>query len=204
MSQTISRASQRVSAYASSRLGGRADAAQQKLMSQNATPVLVRPERSIGGLYPDVVVEEQHTDELEITEHPVEQGAAIHDHAYKKPMTVSIRAGVTDAKAGGGEKPSVEFYDKLLELQAKREPFDIITGKRKYSNMLVKSLSVLTGADTENCLMFTAECQEVIIVSTQVTAVPPRARHANPAKTGATEDKGQKQARKSMLKSGLG
>jgi hypothetical protein len=178
---------------------------QPKLMSQNATPVMVRPQRSLGGLYADVTIEEKHTDELEITEHPVEQGAAVHDHAYKKPEIVTIRAGVTDAKQSGGERPSQEFYDKLLDLQAKREPFDIVTGKRKYTNMLIKSLSAYSDPDNENCLIFTAECQEVIIVTTQVTSVPPRAKQANPAKTGATEDKGQVQAqRTSMLQSGFG
>lgn len=163
-------------------------------LSQSRTSVMVRPRRSLGGLYPDVVVEETHADELEITEHPVEQGAAIHDHAYKKPMTVSIRGGVSDSSPGRGENPSQEFYQQLVDLQAKREPFDIITGKRKYENMLIKSLSAVTAPDTENCLMFTAECQEVIIVHTQVAAVPPRKNHANPGKTGATSDKGQQQA----------
>lgn len=169
-------------------------------------PVLVRPRRSIGGLYPDVIIEESHEDSLEITEHPVEQGAAIHDHAFKKPETVTIRGGVSDASDSGGEKASVEFYEKLLELQKKREPFDIVTGKRRHKNMLIESLSVITGPDTENCLVFTAECREVIIVKTQVTSVPPRRNQASPGKTGATADKGQQQPqrRQSILKGGLG
>lgn len=176
------------------------------LSSAKGGPVLVRPRRSLGGLYPDVVVEEAHEDSLEITEHPVEQGAAVNDHAFKKPETVTIRGGVSDSKSGGGEKPSVEFYDKLLELQARREPFDIVTGKRLHKNMLLESLSVITDPDTENCLMFTAQCREVIIVKTQVTSVPPRKNHANPGKTGATTDAGQQQPqkRKSILKGGLG
>lgn len=39
--------------------------------------------RKIGMIVPSVVVSEKHTDTLEITEHPVEVGAAIADHAYK-------------------------------------------------------------------------------------------------------------------------
>jgi hypothetical protein len=41
--------------------------------------------RKIGVIIPDVVVSEKHSDTLEITEHPVETGAAISDHAYKRP-----------------------------------------------------------------------------------------------------------------------
>ena len=167
--------------------------------------VMVQPQRGLGGLYPDIMVEESHEDALTITEHPVEQGAAINDHAYVKPKEVTLRGGVTNAKSSGGN-PARDFYDKLLELQAKREPFDIITGKRQYKNMLLESLSETTTDATENCLLFVAQCREVIIVSTQTTSVPPSSKHASPAKTGAITDKGQQQAqpRQSILKSGLG
>ena len=176
------------------------------LSSATGGTVLVRPRRSIGGLYPDVIIEESHEDSLEITSHPVEQGANISDHAFKKPKTLTIRGGVSDSSLAEGAKPSQEFYEKLLELQDKREPFDIVTGKRQYKNMLLETLSVITDQNTENCLMFTAQCREIIIVKTEVTSVPPRKNHAKPGKTGATTDAGQKQAQKrqSILKGGLG
>ena len=176
-------------------------------------PVYVRPQRSLGGLYPDVVIEETHEDSLEITEHPVEQGAAVSDHAYLKPVVVTIRGGVSDAKDSGGDRPSLEFYEKLRDLQARREPFDIITGKRAYKNMLLESLSVTSDADTELSLIFTAQCREVIIVSAQAASVPPRSRHAYPGKTGGISERGSQQAseqtgaaaekKKSILASGL-
>jgi len=40
---------------------------------------------------PHVVIEEDHDDELIITQHPVELGAIISDHAYKKPSEVRVR-----------------------------------------------------------------------------------------------------------------
>jgi hypothetical protein len=72
--------------------------------------------------------------------------------------------------------------------------------------MLLESLSSVTDNNTENALLFVAECREVILVATQVTSVPPRARHADGAKTGATNEKGQTQAqpRESMIYSGAG
>jgi hypothetical protein len=175
-------------------------------LTGGGSPVLIQPRRGIAELFPDVVIEESHEDSLEITEHPVEQGAAVNDHAFKKPETVTIRAGVSDSNASGNDKAAREFYDKLLDLQKAREPFDIVTGKRLYKNMLLESISVVTDADTEHCLVFTAECREVILVRTQVTTVPPRKNHAKAGKTGATEDKGQKQPQKrqSMLKAAAG
>lgn len=166
---------------------------------ENATVITGR---HLGGITFDVVIEESHEDKLQITEHPVEQGAAVNDHAFVQPPTLTIRAGSSDCQKGEGA--SRDLYERLLKLQTEREPFDIVTGKRLYKNMLIESLATVTDAKTESTLMVSAVCRQVTIVSTQVTSVPPRSRHRKPEKTGATADKGQKQPRKSMLKAGAG
>lgn len=50
----------------------------------------------------DVTIEEVYTDELEVTEHPVEQGAVIADHAFKRPSEVIITAGWSDSPNNSG------------------------------------------------------------------------------------------------------
>ena len=57
-----------------------------------APALFVPMNRSIGGLTADITIEESERDELTITEHPVEQGAPIADHAFKRPSEVTIRA----------------------------------------------------------------------------------------------------------------
>lgn len=158
-------------------------------------PVLLRPRRSIGGIAMDVTVEESHTDELELTEHPVEQGAPISDHAYLKPATLTIKAGASDAssKATAGDRRTVAVYEALRKLQAAREPFDVVTGKRMYRNMQIKSLGVVTEKNTENVLMVTAELQEILIAYVRMVSVP-RGRQRLAAKTAPVADKGQVQA----------
>ena len=154
-------------------------------------PVII--ERSVGDIAFEVTVEERHDDSLTITEHPVEKGAAISDHAYKNPMEVVITAGISGKD---GESVPKETYEKLLELQASREPFTIITGKREYENMLVQGISVTTDENTENVLMVTLDCREVIIVETETTQVP-ASRQAHAAKTQKTQQGGTKQAQTS-------
>lgn len=174
-------------------------------LSSTPETVYVRPRRSIGGLVMDVTVEETHTDELEITEHPVEQGAAVTDHAYLKPAAVTIKAGVSDSgPVSRGDKPSVVMYEELRKLQASREPFDLVTGKRVYRNMLIKSLSVPDDAATANALIFTAELQQIIMATVKAVTIP-RARQRK-RKTNATTDKGQVQAesRRSALSQAFG
>ena len=67
------------------------------------TSLLIKPDRGLKSpLLPDgktyledivaqAVIEERHIDTMEITEHPIEVGASITDHAYKMPSEVIIR-----------------------------------------------------------------------------------------------------------------
>lgn len=161
-------------------------------MFSTPQPVTIRPARHIDGIVATVTLEEVATDDLEITKHPVQQGANITDHAYKKPSSVALKL-LFDAS----KRPLEETYEELLKLQASREPFDVITGKRIYRNMLIKGLSETTDRETENMLSISATLEEVIIVRVQVTSVPPREKQKNPGKTGGTSNAGAKKAQPS-------
>lgn len=159
--------------------------------------------RKIGVIIPDVVVSEKHSDTLEITEHPVETGAAISDHAYKRPSEVVMEVGF----AGGGALLDFassltstsllgmsprETYQKLLDLQSSRTPFDVVTGKRIYKNMLIRALEVTTDKATENVLSAVLTMREVIITSTQTVQVADKTEMKNGTETSKTEDTGLK------------
>lgn len=115
--------------------------------------------RSIGGIPLDVVMSETHKAEMEIAEHPVERGAKISDHAWRKPYSVEMECVVAAPGAMGA-------YESLLRLQEDAEPFDLVTGLKVYSNMLIKDLSAKRDKEKARILSFTATLQEVIIVST--------------------------------------
>ena len=59
--------------------------------------ILLRQGRNIGGILPNVTISEQHTDTLTITDHPVELGAQISDHAYKMPSELVMQVGWSDS-----------------------------------------------------------------------------------------------------------
>lgn len=156
--------------------------------AETLVQILLQPKRSIGGITATVTLEEVGEDDLEITDHPVEQGASITDNAYLKPAVLRIAAKWAGLPLS--IKTLSETYQQLLTLQASRIPFDIITPKRKYPNMLFKSLKQTTDKYTENCLSVSAEFKQIIIVQTQVTSVPPRAAQAQPEVTAATQNVG--------------
>lgn len=171
--------------------------------------------RKIGMIVPSVVISEKHTDMLEITEHPVEVGAAVADHAYKKPSEVVMEVGF----AGGGAlldfasnltatsllglSPQ-QTYQELLDLQESRIPFDVVTGKRLYSNMLIRALEVTTDKTTENVLSAVLTLREVIISRTQQITVADKTNMKEGASTSAVQNSGNKTTKPpdtSLLKS---
>jgi hypothetical protein len=61
-----------------------------------------KPKRGFYGadgsiLVPDATIEEVHNSEMEITDHPVEQGTVISDHAFMRPQELIITAGWSDS-----------------------------------------------------------------------------------------------------------
>jgi hypothetical protein len=155
--------------------------------------------RSIATLIPDVVVEEQHRDDLVITEHPVEFGSNISDHAYKRPAEVHMRCGWTNSslfRISLSEGYVREVYQQLLVLQAVRVPFTLVTGKRTYQNMLIASLGVTTDARREYALDVQCTFRQVILVRTQSTTRAPNSQQADASKTGGADgdNQGDKQA----------
>lgn len=160
----------------------------------NWTPALFQPHsRSIGGIVAQVTIQEQSSDELHITDHPVEQGSPISDHAFKQPVQLQINAGWSVA---GSYDLSAEtgVYGLLLSWQSALIPFDVITGKRSYSNMLIERLIVTTDEKTEFALMAQIGCRQVIIVSTQTVQVDGMSQqtgdHATPENTAPEQNQG--------------
>ncbi|EHP5951335.1 hypothetical protein KMY31_003685 [Escherichia coli] len=159
--------------------------------------------RKIGIFVPDVVVSEKHVDALEITEHPVEFGAAINDHAYKRASEVTMECGF----AGGGsvldlvnlssiglrvgESPR-EIYQQLLDLQKSQVPFDVVTGKRTYSNMLIRAIEATTDRTSENVLSCVLTLREVIMSDTQSITVTDKANMQEGVSTAPVQNTGMK------------
>lgn len=155
----------------------------------------------IGAIALQVVVNEATTDTLTVTKQPVQQGASIGDHAYMEPTafshTIYFTPGATTLGFTGGTSIS-QLYQQLLDLQASAIPFDIVTPKRIYPNMLMTSLSQTTDKLTENCLAIHAAYQQILIVSVTAGTVP-RTSQKNPGSTGATQSGGNKSALETTL-----
>lgn len=111
----------------------------------------------IGPIPIDVIVKEQHETELGITQNPIETGAEITDHAYRKPKRLTL--DIADGAAA-------ETFNALVRFQESRIPFTIVSGLFAYPNMLIASNKFTRDATFSNVLNGTVELQEIIIVNT--------------------------------------
>jgi hypothetical protein len=143
--------------------------------------------RSFGGISGYVTISESTTDALEITQHPVQQGAAVSDHAFKKPVSFSIQMQFTDNLS----QSLSDIYQSLLTLQSSRTPFECFTPKRSYPNMLLATLGQTTDKKTENVLSINASFQEVIIVPVSTANLLP-SQLKTPSVNSGVQDVGNK------------
>lgn len=148
-------------------------------MYSNVEALVFGRKRSIGGIIPDVVISEEHTDELQITEYPVDAGANVADHAFKKPSLIhatfawsdsstALNSVINNAMKGDffkGITTTRDVYQALLKMQSERQIFSLSTGKRKYEHVLIESLRVTTANHTENALVVDAVFREVVIAT---------------------------------------
>ena len=163
----------------------------------------VVPQSQIGEIGILATLEEAYTDAIQTTEHPVQIGASITDHAFKLPSEVTMRCGWTNSTEGqaaiistfgGGGMSTADYvasvYSQLLALQESREVFTLITSRRYYDSMLIASLGVTTDKTTSQALIVTATFRRIIIVGTQATILPPRQNQANQASTAEMAQRG--------------
>lgn len=148
-------------------------------------------------IIPDVVIEEEHTDEVTVTNQPVDIGAEISDHAYANPAVVRIKWAWSDnsrlinsliSSAFSSERglvTSKRIYSELLEIKNARLPIQLSTGKRTYPKVILTSIKTTSTVDTESSMIcdltfqeiFTAIAQEIPLKSTS---------QENPAQTSGT------------------
>jgi len=142
-----------------------------------------------------VTVRETTVDALEITQQPVQQGAPISDHAFKKPVTLSIEILMGSELFG---QSLSTIYQSLLNLQSSFVPFNCMTPKRTYYNMLFQALGMTTDKSSENILALQCTFAQIITVPVGITTVP-RSQLSNPGRSGQTQNAGKKNLQSALV-----
>lgn len=154
-------------------------------------------------IVPDVTISEVHDDEVTVTQHPVDTGAAISDHAIVQPASVTCVFGWSDSSRAlnsaldgsilKGMQTSKDVYDRLVELKNQRALLRLSTGKRKYPSVVITKLKVSTTVDTESAAIIEVTFQEVFLVAAKTVSLA-AIRQKNPRKTASKTSGGSRSA----------
>lgn len=153
-----------------------------------------KPKAKIGTITVDAAVSIKHSIGSTPTRNPVEDGAKVTDHVELEPQTVSIQGVISDTPLDfnilndiikgdlkniqknfmdgvnstlNKTSRSVEQYQALMELWKTRQPFQVITGFKVYDNMILTRLDVDQSATTGKAMHFSADLEEIRIVSSK-------------------------------------
>lgn len=148
----------------------------------------------IGDLVLDASMRETHSGEVEVPEHPVEEGANIADHARLKAEKVTIDGVVsntpvlTDQRREAGDVAVDQrgradtAYENLRRMKDARQVVKLVTLLREYDNMLLTSLSVPREPKTGEIVQFSATFSQVRIVRNEATRLPETKIPSTPTK----------------------
>ena len=170
--------------------------AQTPLLDLNSSDIknLVYVKTNVGGWFFDAFLSTDHASRLEITEHPVQTGAALSDHSYLKPKELSMKIGMSDVAKSivkgqftDSWSRSVAAYQVLLELQKQRIPVQILTRLGLYKNMLVEVISVPDDSSTLYGLKADVTFKEVLVAQVLIVKISKRPQTSGSTNRGNPE-----------------
>jgi hypothetical protein len=129
-----------------------------------------------------------HAERLVLTNHPVQGGASISDHAYVEPAELLLDVGFSDAQANptpnaysGSSSQSVAAYQLFQSIKNAKVPSTIVTRLCTYMNMVLVEITAPENQETIAAALITLRFRQVLLGS--VSTVPASSR---PQLTGST------------------
>ncbi|GAB6170546.1 hypothetical protein JCM15765_03950 [Paradesulfitobacterium aromaticivorans] len=155
---------------------------------------LIYAKTNIGGFFFDAFLQVDYSRSLTITEHPVETGASISDHAYINPVQLIMQIGMSDAVKGvvsgqfsQGVSRSLTAFQVLAELQQQRIPLNVMTRMGSFGNMLVETISVPDDYTTLYGLKATVSLREVFVATVKTVKISARPQVTDSTNRGTVE-----------------
>lgn len=154
--------------------------------------LFIRSRRSLGGVEFDAVLREDHSNKISVTKNPVEFGADISDHAIIEPKSLTIIAEVSDnplfdlGNIGAIIEPITNIfgsstesnttrtkaaYSTLTSFMESREPIEVQTKLKNYTDMLITNISTSQDKDTGQILNMSITIEEILITESETIEI---------------------------------
>lgn len=155
-------------------------------LARNSLSFWLGDQISLGGYIFDAYLRMSHDRGLTITQHPVETGAPIADHAYLDPLVFELEIGMTDTTLG--KKPSqfsglnilytnkdnpsrsVKAYEVLVQMQASKQEYTFICRYGEF-DVVVEKITPEDDYTTKYALKARVTLRQIIKTSTETVKV---------------------------------
>lgn len=130
------------------------------------------------GVVLDATVSEEHSINIQTTEHPVERGFAITDHRRVQPKVIKLSGIISNypvklfASAGGARNEVAAAWNVFNQLKDSGDLVTVSTSLATYENMMITDVSVPRDAKRGNSLELTVTCKELRIVDSEEVPAP--------------------------------
>lgn len=173
--------------------------------------LFVRTKKSLGGIQLDAVLSETHNNAIRLTKNPVELGADITDHAIIEPKRINIVAQVSDTPLGTAALGEIvdlitglfgtatsdnitrsnAAYNAMLQIMELREPIEVQTKLKLYSDMMITSLTTTQDKTSSRIVLMNINLEEVLITESQIIKLDPEQ-----LEDGSTKEQGSSPEKK--------
>lgn len=140
----------------------------------------------------NLLIDEDHTLNFRVSDHPLQDGSTISDHVHKEPAEVTINCLFTnhpikkmsevsevtfkDDYATSEVKSTLtnkalENFEKVVALAKKREPVRLVTALQVYPKMIITSIKAPRDSKTGSAVKFTMTLREITTVSLKTTTM---------------------------------
>lgn len=133
---------------------------------------------NIAGYFFDGFMSVSHERKLTITQNPVETGAAVVDHAYVNPSSVTMQIMMSDVHESiiPGQFSDLTFrhtsaWAVLKQIQESRIPVDVFTKLGYYKNMLIEEISADDTKETFRALSATVKLTEIPVARVKTVKI---------------------------------
>lgn len=130
----------------------------------------------VGILTFDATLSENHVHSVELTKHPVEEGADISDHARQRPAELTLLNvfTLTPTEEGFAERDrDRRLYEDLLRIARARQLVSVVTHLGQLDNMMIVEVATPVGPDDGNAIIPSVRLEEVFIVRGEKVGIPP-------------------------------
>lgn len=127
----------------------------------------------------DATLGETHSVAVEWTEHPVEDGAVVSDHATVMQQTTSFTGTLsrtslaTDPRIANEPGRLEQAADTLLQMAANKTRVTVFTSFRVLDDWRIAAVNIKRSPEIGQAAEFTVDLKKIVIVSSEQVDIPP-------------------------------